>query len=166
MRSGVLGKRVAGGLVITKHGHLSDEIADEARLVCLESGHPTPDAASLEAGDALLRFVDELPEDAHLLVLISGGTSALVECLIDGVSLDDLQTLTGRLLAEGYPIGDINRLRGRLSRIKGGRLASALPPIAVTQLLISDVPGDLPADIGSGMLVPPSPSGPALADCA
>ena len=150
-----LGDGILDGLVITKYAHLSEELQRRgARLSLRESAHPTPDQSCLDAGAAMIDFVSGLPADAHLLVLVSGGASALVEHLADGMTLADLQAITGKLLADGYPIDVMNRLRRRLSCIKGGKLAAKVACGQVTQLLISDVPGDSLAVIGSGPLVP------------
>jgi len=154
----VLGDKVRGGLVVTKHHHLSDQLKSEAKIVCLESGHPVPDQASLLAGKRLKEFVGSVSADQQLLFLVSGGASALVEHLVDGLSLDDLKQETDRLLASGAAIGEMNRHRRTLSEIKGGRLASDLN-CKVLQLLISDVPGDHLADIGSGLLIPDESTG-------
>lgn len=152
-----LGETLLSGLVVTKYDHLDAVLAADPRFTCLESAHPVPDAASLAAGEALIDFVSGVADDEHLLALVSGGASALVERLDDGLTLDDLRRRTDALLAGGAPIGEINRVRRALSRIKGGRLAAHLGACRVTQLLISDVPGDRPEDIGSGPLVmPPS----------
>ena len=92
--------------------------------------------------------------DAELLFLISGGASSLVERLVDGVTLDDLQRVNQWLLASGLDIHTMNYVRKSLSLIKGGRLAHTLGGRKTLALLISDVPGDDPATIGSGLLVP------------
>jgi hydroxypyruvate reductase len=119
----------------------------------LESGHPLPDARSLAAGERVMAFVDALPPTARVLVLLSGGASALVEKLVDGVDLPALRAITQWMLAAGLDIGAMNRIRKRLSLIKGGRLARRLYPRPVLCLAISDVPGDDPRAIGSGPLV-------------
>jgi len=150
----VLGESLKSTLVITKHGHASERIKTDPRIDWIESGHPVPDAASLSAGSRLTQFVGGIPEKDHLLVLISGGASALVEHLVEGESLVTLTAKTESLLASGAAIGEMNRQRRALSRIKGGRLARYLSGCQVTQLLISDVPGDRLADIGSGLLIP------------
>ena len=152
-----LGETLCRALVATKRGHLDAALDGDPRFTCLEAAHPVPDAGSLAAGEALIGFVRTVPDADHLVVLLSGGASALVERLADGVTLDDLRRRTDELLAGGAPIGEINRARRELSRIKGGRLLAELGACRVTQLLISDVPGDRPADIGSGPLVPPAP---------
>lgn len=154
----VLGDKLVSGLVITKHQHLSDAIRQDERLECHEAGHPVPDSASLAAGARLQEFVAGIPEEHLLVFLVSGGTSALVEHLNDGLDLDDLKRETDKLLASGAAIGEMNRHRRTLSQIKGGKLARQLS-CSVLQLLISDVPGDKPGDIGSGLLVPDEATG-------
>lgn len=150
----ILGKQLGQALVITKTGHLGPALQHDPRFVCLEAGHPVPDADSLAAGQALIRFLQERPAGTGLLVLISGGTSSLVEVLPECVDLGALQSLNDWLLASGLPVQDINRVRSAVSRIKGGRLAHWLGPQPVTVLLVSDVAGDDPAAIGSGLLYP------------
>ncbi len=149
----VLGSRLHTGLVITKHGH-GDPRLDPARFTQLESAHPVPDDTSLAAGEVLLRFLDELPDGLPLLFLLSGGTSVLVEVLPEGMDTGELADFNRWLLGSGLPIEAMNALRKRLSCIKGGKLAAFLKGRRCVQLLISDVPGDDPAVIGSGMLVP------------
>lgn len=148
----VIDDRLVSGLVVTKHHHLSDELITDTRLTCIESGHPVPDEASLQAGQELINFVQSVPSDQLLIFLVSGGTSALVEALNDGLGLAELKNETDKLLASGAPIGEMNQHRRTLSRIKGGKLAEYVD-CEVLQFLISDVPGDKPADIGSGLLV-------------
>lgn len=146
--------RVLGGLVISKTGHLDIESLKRFGLTGLEGGHPVPDENSLAAGQALMTYLSELPPGQPLLFLISGGASALVEVLNEGVGLDDLRAVNQWLLANGLGITQMNLVRKALSRIKGGKLLDHLGSRPVTALLISDVPADDPAVIGSGMLVP------------
>jgi len=122
----------------------------------IEAGHPVPDKRSLKAGQQLLEFVNQLPSKAKLLCLISGGTSSLVEVLPEKVSLSDLQKLNLWLLRNEFTIAEMNAVRKRLSCIKGGRLATKLGDRETTVLLISDVKGNNPAEIGSGLLFPPT----------
>jgi len=147
-----LGPQLQRGLLITKHGYMSRPF--DARWTCIEAGHPLPDDDSLKAGALLLEFLHNTPADCHLLFLISGGTSSLAEVLPEGVSADTLHRTNQWLLASGLDIASMNRVRKRLSAIKAGRLASHLHDHAVTQLLLSDVPGNDPHVIGSGLLVP------------
>ena len=154
MLRGVPEDKIINGIVISKHGHLSESIKQDQGFVCLESDHPVPKQASIESGYALLDYIKNLPVDAPCLCLISGGASALVEVLQDGWSLDDLSELTQYLLANAYPIDKINAVRRQISKIKGGGLWRYLGDRPVKCLLISDVPDDNPEDIGSGLLFP------------
>ena len=156
----VCGARLVAALLITKYQHLSATGVPAARLFAMEAGHPYPDANSLAAGRQLLDFLAATRADEQLLVLVSGGTSALVEVLPDGVSLQDLAAMNRWLLASGWPIERMNQLRSAVSCIKGGRLARYLGGYPVTQLLLSDVPDDDPAVIGSGLLAAPPPAPP------
>jgi glycerate 2-kinase len=144
----VLGEYIRDALIVTKDGY-----AESLPWPVMEAGHPMPDARSLDAGSRLLRFVAALPRDARVLVLWSGGASALLEALPAGVDLSQLRRINDWLLASGLDIVEINQLRKRLSLIKGGRLAVLLAPREVTCLAISDVVGDDPRIIGSGPLV-------------
>lgn len=142
-----LGDRIADALIITKKGY-----AEPLPWPVLEAGHPLVDEASLEAGKRLLAFVDRIPKDAVVLVLISGGASALVEALPPQISLDQFQKINVWVLGSGLDINDYNRIRRRLSRLKGGRLAKLLFPRQVLSLVVSDVPGNDLRAIGSGPL--------------
>ncbi|HSC47795.1 MAG TPA: DUF4147 domain-containing protein [Gammaproteobacteria bacterium] len=145
---------MAAGLLVTRYGYLETPVYRDPRLLSLEAGHPLPDEHSLAAGNALVLFMQDAPADAHFLFLISGGTSSTVEVPVAGVALEQLRRLNLWLLGSGLAIGDINRVRSALSRIKGGRLAALLKGRKASVLLMSDVPGDGPADIGSGLLIP------------
>ncbi len=158
-----LGEGTGRRLLITKPGHLAPIDLRGPRTTIIEAGHPIPDAASLAAGELLLQWVAEAAPQARLLFLLSGGTSALVEAPIAGVTLALWQQVNSWLLASGLPITAINRVRSALSRIKGGGLGARLVGRTVRVLLISDVPGDDPAVIGSGPLwTPPTTPLPAL----
>lgn len=148
-----LGGRLQGSLLITRRGYVP---AAAAGVEIIEAGHPLPDANSLLAGERLLAFLADGAGDSRGLFLISGGASSLVEAPVAGVTLADLQRLNQWLLAGGLPIAQINALRRRLSRIKGGRLLGHLHGRTARCLLISDVAGDDPAVIGSGLLFPPA----------
>ena len=147
-----LGERIEGALVVTRHGHAGGVLDPGWPAEVVESSHPVPDASCLEAGRALLGFLDAIPADADVLALFSGGASALVEILPDGFDAPDLARVNEYLLAAGHPIGAMNRVRKRISRIKGGRLARHVGPRRTLVLAISDVPGDDPKVIGSGPL--------------
>ena len=149
----VLGERIEGALVVTRHGHAGGVLDPGWPVEVVESSHPVPDASCLAAGRALLGFIDAVPGDADVLALVSGGASALVEVLPEGFAASDLARVNEYLLAAGHPIGAMNRVRKRISRIKGGRLARYAAPRRMLNLAISDVPGDDPKVIGSGLLV-------------
>lgn len=145
---------IEAALLITKRGYGPPSGA-LPRTECIEAGHPVPDAASLQAGSRLLRFIADAPPGRPWLILISGGASSLAEVLPDGMSLNDLQRMNDWLLASGLAIEEINAVRRRVSRIKGGGLAVHLAGHGagrVLALLMSDVPGDDPGVIGSGLL--------------
>ncbi|MEK7816087.1 MAG: DUF4147 domain-containing protein [Pseudomonadota bacterium] len=144
----VLGGNIRDALVVTKHGH-----GEPLPWPVLEAGHPLPDDASLAAGRRLIEFVAAVPKEAQVLVLLSGGASALVEALPPDLGLAQLRAVNHWLLSTGFDIHAMNAIRKRLSLIKGGRLAQLLYPRKVLCLAISDVPGDDPRSIGSGPLV-------------
>lgn len=148
-----LGPSLRAALLITKPGHAAPETARDARVTVIEAAHPLPDQRSLAAGAALLDFIAQAPPATPLLFLISGGASSLVEVLPAELTLMDLQQLNQWGLASGLPIQAMNALRQRVSCIKGGRLREHLGGRPARVLLISDVPGDDPAVIGSGLLV-------------
>ncbi len=144
---------IKAGLVITKHGHLDARLNKYPHLRRLESDHPVPGEDTLKAGTELLGFIGQAPADAQFLFLISGGASSLAEVLAEGMDLEGLRKLTDALLAGGLSITKMNQVRRSISRIKGGHLAAYLNGRKAICLLISDVPGDDPAVIGSGPLV-------------
>ncbi len=150
----VLGARCVGGLAITKEGHLEAARLARFGIEGLIGGHPVPSSASLEAGERLLTALGTAPSEATLLFLISGGASSLVEVPAGRLGLEELQRLGRWLLGSGLPIDAMNLVRKSVSRIKGGGLLGALPDRPVRLLAISDVPGDDPGVIGSGLLVP------------
>lgn len=150
----ILGPQIKNNLVITHQKQNSAK--SSIKLNIFQAAHPIPDERSIEAGRLLLGFVDDIPVQGKLLCLISGGTSALVEVLPEGVGIEQLQELNNWLLKSGLAIGEINAIRKRVSLIKGGRLATRLNQLQITALLISDVKGDKPAEIGSGLLLPPT----------
>lgn len=149
----VLGQQVRAGLIISKYEHTSPLPG----MHTIEAAHPVPDDNSLMAGAALLEFIDQAEAGVPFLFLISGGASALVDVLVEGVTLDDLQQINRRLLQQGKTITEMNAVRKQLSLIKGGKLAAYLQGRKVTNLLISDVPDDDPRTIGSGLLLSPDP---------
>ncbi len=116
----------------------------------LSGGHPLPDRLSLAAGERLREWLVGIGPDETLLALISGGSSACIELPADGLSLNDVIRENRRLLGSGLPIHEVNAVRKRLSVLKGGG-ALRLTRGRVTVLVLSDVPGDDLATVGSGL---------------
>jgi hydroxypyruvate reductase len=137
------------GLVVTRYGHA----VPCERIEIVEAAHPVPDEAGHRAAQRMLDMVKGLGPDDLVLALISGGASALLTLPAQGLSFADEQKVNEALLRSGAAIGEMNTVRKHLSAIKGGRLAAAAFPARVVTLLISDVPGDDPAVIGSGPTV-------------
>lgn len=133
------------GLVITRHGYQRPCQGIEI----VQAAHPVPDAAGMEATGRMLDLLASLTPQDYVLALISGGASALLCAPAPGMTLAEKQAINAALLASGAPIGQMNVVRKHLSRVKGGQLAAACaaPMLA---LMISDVPGDDMALIGSG----------------
>lgn len=134
------------GLVVTRYGHS----APTTHIEVVEAAHPVPDDAGLAAAQRIMALVGEATADDLVVVLISGGASSLMVSPVEGVSLAQKQDITQQLLRSGAPIGAINMVRKSLSAIKGGKLARLAAPAQVVTYIISDVPGDDPATIGSG----------------
>jgi glycerate 2-kinase len=152
-----LGAHVRGGIAVGK-GPGGEQLLG---IRYIQGSHPVPDNRSLDAGEAVLEYARQLPEDATVLCLISGGGSALVEALMPDITLDDLQAVTKALLEGGAPIEELNAVRSRLSRIKGGGLLQLLGGNRVVNLIVSDVLGDNFQVIASGPTVAPHTETPA-----
>jgi glycerate 2-kinase len=155
--AGIVGERLTGGTVVVKEGHLTaDHVAAlQPQVELLEAGHPLPDARGVAAGERIATLLTQMGERDLVLALISGGGSALLTRPAPGISLDDMQKLTGVLLACGASINEINTLRRHLDTLKGGGLARLAAPATVITLVLSDVVGD-PLDVIA--------SGPTVAD--
>jgi glycerate 2-kinase len=137
------------GLVITRYGY-----ARPCRgIEIIEAAHPVPDQAGVDATVRMLALLDGLSETDTVLALVSGGASALLCAPAKGMTLAEKQAVNAALLASGAPISQMNTVRKHLSRVKGGQLAAATYPARLLALMISDVPGDDPAFIGSGPTV-------------
>lgn len=138
------------GLVVTRYGFG----VPCSRIEIIEASHPVPDAAGYEAAGRIVELAKGLGSDDLCIALISGGASSLLSYPVEGLSLEDKQKVNKLLLASGANISEMNCVRKHLSAIKGGRLAEAVFPARLVTILISDVPGDVPAVIGSGPTVP------------
>lgn len=154
----LLGDRIEAGLICVKHGHT----APLHRIETIEAGHPLPDASGMAAGRCILSMAQGAGPTDLVIVLLSGGGSALLPLPAPGLTLADKLAATDLLLSREATIQEINALRKHLSAIKGGRLAQAAAPAAVVTLALSDVVGDAPEVIASGPTVPDSTT---FADC-
>ena len=137
------------GVVVTRYGYG----APCRHIRVMEAAHPVPDAAGMAATRALLSAVDGLTGDDLVVALVCGGGSALLPAPPEGLTLDDEADLNRALLASGAPISAMNTIRKQVSLVKGGRLARAAHPARVVSLVVSDVPGDDPAEVASGPTV-------------
>jgi glycerate 2-kinase len=138
------------GVVVTRYGYA----APCRQIRVLEASHPVPDAAGIAASAALFDAVRGLGPDDLVVALICGGGSALLPCPPGDLTLEDEAALNRALLASGAPISVMNAIRKQVSGIKGGRLAAACAPAQLVTLVVSDVPGDDPAQVASGPTVP------------
>lgn len=137
------------GCVVTRYGHA----VDCQHIEIIEAAHPVPDQAGIQAARQILDMVGNLTADDLVIALISGGGSALLPMPAPGITLSDKQDISRQLLRSGATISQMNTVRRHLSAIKGGHLAAACYPARVVNLIISDIPGDNPADVASGPTV-------------
>jgi len=152
--SGAAAMTGARAIVLLPEGSDAGELPPGTLALC--GGHPWPTPAGIAATERILAEVDALGPGSRLLLLLSGGASALLEAPLPGVSADELIAAHRRLVSSGLAIRSINRERAAISAVKAGRLADRARPAPVVTLAISDVEGDDPAVIGSGPTVPPS----------
>jgi glycerate 2-kinase len=145
-----LGSVLAGGLVVQR----PEDPRPRHDWTLRFGSHPLPSGASERAARSAMRALQELPREVALLVLLSGGGSAIFEWPAEGLSIDDLRRTYALLIGSGAPIQSINTVRRHLSRVKGGWLAVAAGPRPLATLAISDVVGDTAQDIASGPTVP------------
>ena len=146
-----LGDRISDGVCITKYDHVMGEIP---HVRCYEAGHPVVDENSINATRKAEELVADLKPEDLVVFLISGGGSALFED--PRIPLEELQTITKKLLACGADITEMNTLRKRLSNVKGGKFAKACAPAQVFSVVLSDIIGDPLDMIASGPAYPDS----------
>ena len=170
--AGLDGKRIlvlavgkaAAGMAAAAERHFGDKAEGLAvipqglsapleRMAVVRAGHPLLDGNSVEAAERLIALASEAQDGDLVLVLLSGGASALACLPGAGLSLADKSALTERLLRSGAAIDEVNLVRRHLSLIKGGRLGQAAAPARLVTLALSDVVGDRPEAIGSGPTV-------------
>ncbi|MDQ4106974.1 MAG: glycerate kinase [Actinomycetota bacterium] len=146
----LLGGKLAGGIVVTKDDH---EAGPES-LETFYASHPEPDERGVEAARRAEELAGSLEEGDLLLALVSGGASALLADPAPPVTIEDLKQLTSDLLKSGADIEEINTVRKHVSVLKGGGLVSLAHPAPTLALLLSDVVGDAPSSIASGLTTP------------
>ena len=142
-------EHIDGGIVITKYDHVKGEIEG---IQCIEAGHPVPDQNSFDATKKAIEMVENLTDKDTVVFLLSGGGSALFELPL--ISGEELQGITKQLLASGADIVEINTIRKRLSKVKGGRFALTCAPAKVFSIVLSDIVGDPLDMIASGPAYP------------
>lgn len=138
-------------LVVTKTGHAG---APPSGWEVIEAGHPIPDSESLRAAIRIRHLLSGLTPEDLVILTVSGGASALLAAPESTITLEDKQRTTQLLLHAGADIHELNAVRKHLSFLKGGKLAALAAPATVLNLLLSDVVGDPPAVIGSGLAAP------------
>jgi hydroxypyruvate reductase len=145
----ILGKRVSDGMIAVKHGHALP--LQYCRQI--EAGHPLPDERSLIAAKQLIELFKKATENDLIIFLLSGGASSLITDVPPGISFEDLNYVIDKLLRSGATIKQLNTVRRQLSQLKGGELVKYANDAEIIGLIISDVPGDDIAVIGSGPTV-------------
>jgi glycerate 2-kinase len=171
----ILGAKITGGVVNVKHGHTSAAgewsvrfggheavkeearhrvLSPESRIAVVEAGHPVPDEAGLAGAQRLAALVGGLTPRDLVIVLISGGGSALLPLPVEAVTLDEYRALTDLLLRSGADIREVNAVRKHCSQLQGGGLARLAAPAQVAALILSDVVGSSLDVIASGPTVP------------
>ncbi|MDR7412702.1 MAG: glycerate kinase [Armatimonadota bacterium] len=146
----VLGERVDGGVVVTKHGHG----VPLRRVQVLEASHPLPGPEGETAARRVVELLQAAGERDLVLCLISGGGSALLPLPAEGLTLQDKVAVTDLLLRSGATIAEVNAVRKHLSAVKGGWLARVAHPARVVGLVVSDVLGNRLDAIASGPFSP------------
>ncbi|MBE7415891.1 MAG: glycerate kinase [Deltaproteobacteria bacterium] len=155
---GILGKRISGGLIVTKYGHS----LPLKRIEVMEAGHPIPDRNGIRAAKRVIRIAEGADEGDLVIFLLTGGASALLPAPIEGITLKEKQAVSRLLINSGASINEINAVRKHLSRLKGGRLAELAWPARVLTLIVSDVVNNELSSIGSG---PTAPDPTTFEDC-
>jgi len=148
-----LGDRLVAATIIALPGTESS-LAHDPRITLCESSHPLPSEKSEAAARAALAMLSSVRPDDLVIVALSGGASAMFALPPEGVPLADKMALTQSLLKSGASIRELNTVRKHLSGIKGGQLLRAMNGARVLSLILSDVPGDDLATIGSGLTAP------------
>ncbi|MDZ7719564.1 MAG: DUF4147 domain-containing protein [Balneolaceae bacterium] len=146
----ILGSDLEDGFIIAP----PDTEAEPSKIEMMEGSHPLPDENSEKATERLISLIKEIPNDSIVINLLSGGTSALLCKPAEDLSIEGFQKTYKILLDSGADIHEVNTVRKALSEVKGGRLLSFFNDVLLIDLVISDVPNDDLASIGSGPTTP------------
>lgn len=141
--------KVDKGLVVTKYGHSQGPLKNTE---IIEAGHPILDDNSVKGANTAIEMCSNLTADDTVIILVSGGGSALFEAPL--VTLEELQDVNSQLLKCGANINEINTIRKRLSKVKGGRFAEICSPAKVIDIILSDIINDPLDMIASGPAYP------------
>lgn len=142
----LLGNRIAGGHVIVKYGY-----GCALKYIAItEAGHPVPDSNGVSATQKIIEIAGKGERNDLIICLISGGGSALLTDVPEGVTLQDIIIINDLLVNSGADVSEINTVRKHLSKVKGGQLAKIAYPATLVSLILSDVIGDAPEVIASG----------------
>lgn len=148
----ILGERIEKGIVVCKHR--PDGCNFIGRMEVIQGSHPVPEDQSIAAARMIEQMISGLSDKDVVLLLISGGGSALVCLPAEGITLQDMQTVTSALLKSGASINELNAVRKHLDMIKGGGLLKMASPAQLATLVISDVVNSPLDVIASGPAVP------------
>ena len=149
---GLFRDRISGGIVnVLKN---TEGLHKLKRVRLNSASHPIPDESGVRGVEGMMGVLDGAGEGDLIVVVISGGGSALMTYPADGVALGDVQEVTGFLLNSGATINELNAVRKHLSALKGGQMAKRASPATVLSLVLSDVVGDPLDTIASGPTVP------------
>ncbi len=145
-----IGEYISEGMVIAP----TKKVKSIGKIRVLPGSHPQPNEDTLTSTKKLIQLASQIPDDALVFFLISGGTSSLLELPADGIELEDISEAYKAILKSGASIHEMNLIRKQLSDVKGGKLLRYLPNCTLVNLILSDVPGDDPRHIGSGPTTP------------
>lgn len=148
----ILGDRISGGHIVVKYGHS----CTLKKIRVTEAGHPVPDENGFMAAREIKKIASDASANDLVICLISGGASALLSDLPEGLIPEELYIVNNLLIRSGATINEINCVRKHLSSIKGGQLVRTIRPARLITLIISDVIGNHLDVIGSGPTVPDS----------
>ena len=156
IRKKVMDKLAYAGIIVPEDQDISMEFGE---LEILRGNHPKTSALSVRSSKTIIGHLNGLKNDDLVVVLISGGGSALFEIPENGVDIETLSSISDCMMKHGADIYELNRIRQLMSSVKGGKLADILKPAKVRSMIVSDVTGDELSIIASGPLVNPSDPG-------